>query len=123
MHLEVVEFGFNLSGLQKEYLEKKITTLTRLLGRINPIDEETLECKINLTRDETKSDLDRYLVRAVLYLPGRRTLEAEVREISPEVGIDRIKDKLEEQIRKLKTRLQEQGRWKKAGSEVIEETE
>ena len=92
MPLQVTGRHMNLSGEQKQYIQKKVDRLGRLCARID-------EMSVTLTREKLRHEAE------CSFRAGRISVEASVTASRPLEAIDLLVDKVEARIRKAKTKM------------------
>ncbi len=100
-HLKNFEFSGPYES-SREYFEEKLSKIWSHAGHL--LDTESSVFKVDVSREDTKSHEEKYFVKVVLTLPGKPSLESDIRGITPNECIDKIEDKLFAQIEHIKDR-------------------
>lgn len=105
MELRITGKNVEVTGVERDYIEKKLGKLTRHLPGIT-------EALVEVTREKTKEPQFRYVVQATVNINGT-LLRAEERAPVLAAAIDTVSDVLDRQIERFKGRRYAKGR--KAG--------
>jgi putative sigma-54 modulation protein len=91
MPLQITGRHMNISGEQRQYIDKKVDRLRRICTKID-------EMSITLTREKLHHEAE------CTFRAGRISVEATVSAEQPLEAIDLLVDKVEAQVRKIKTK-------------------
>ena len=103
MAISIQEHKVRLAESQKMYINEKVDHIFRYLGKLS--QDETVEAKVVMTQEDTKSEEDKFVCEVTLFLPHKHTLRCEVRSRSPESAIDEYVEKLKKQTEKIRTKI------------------
>jgi len=98
MEIKIHTQGLDLSEAQNEVIEKKITHLAELGGRLK---DEATEVRVEFAYQEVKAKEDAYLCQVTFY-PPHATIRAEARGEKVEDALDEVIDKIRPQIERYK---------------------
>lgn len=100
MQIKILAKQVEVTPSLKEYIEKKIGTISRFLSRFEKDGEKIVFIEIaRTTRHHKQGEV--YYAEATLELPGK-ILRAEYEHADPRAAIDQIKDVLKLEIKKYK---------------------
>jgi ribosomal subunit interface protein len=103
MQTYIQEHHCTLNDLQRDYIQEKIETIQRHLGRFS--ENEATEIKVVMTHEDTKADQDKYLCEVMILFPKKHTVRADARGMTPAEAVDLCEEKLKKQIEKTRTKL------------------
>ncbi len=96
MKLQIFSKEVEISAEAREYIEKKIHTLDHFLKRIEEKGEILMEIEVSRSTKRHKNGMI-YYAEATMEIMGK-ILRAEEYEMNIEAAIDRVKDRLKNEI-------------------------
>ena len=105
MTVQILAHHFSLSENETSYVEEKLHPILTILGNIAKAEEMAIH--IDIERQDTKAAHDQIEIRATFSLPGKHSLYADARGGTVMEVVDLVQPRIESQVRKLKTRLDE----------------